>query len=85
MNFYPEETMGPISEVWQCERWKEFDPANHTPMYSSNGKQFYIEEVAVLKDGKIVIPVSWIKRDGQLCADVHLVNIEAMVSFQVLV
>ncbi|THU77037.1 hypothetical protein K435DRAFT_703285 [Dendrothele bispora CBS 962.96] len=22
MNFYPEVTSGPVSEVWQCERWK---------------------------------------------------------------
>ncbi|THU86209.1 hypothetical protein K435DRAFT_822219 [Dendrothele bispora CBS 962.96] len=52
MNFYPEETDGPISEVWQAERWKEFDPSDLTPMYSSNGKQFYVDEVAMLDDGR---------------------------------
>ncbi|KAF9070338.1 hypothetical protein BDP27DRAFT_1362630 [Rhodocollybia butyracea] len=51
LNFYPEETNGPISEVWQCHRWKEYSPSEHTPMYSSSGKQFYINKVAALDDG----------------------------------
>ncbi|KAE9394549.1 hypothetical protein BT96DRAFT_998458 [Gymnopus androsaceus JB14] len=46
MNFYPEETTGPISEVWQCDRWKEYSPSEHTPMFSVGGKQFYINEAA---------------------------------------
>ncbi|KAK7461423.1 hypothetical protein VKT23_008601 [Stygiomarasmius scandens] len=62
MNFYPEETDGPISEVWQAERWKEFDPSDLTPMYSSNGKQFYVDEVAMLEDSRVAIPRMWIKR-----------------------
>ncbi|KAJ7474227.1 hypothetical protein FB451DRAFT_1351527 [Mycena latifolia] len=69
LNFYPEETSGPISEVWQAEHWKEFKPSELTPMYSRGLRQFYIEEVAELQSGKMVIPLAWIKRGGVLCAD----------------
>ncbi|KAJ7302618.1 hypothetical protein DFH08DRAFT_641770, partial [Mycena albidolilacea] len=69
LNFYPEETLGPISEVWQAERWKEFNPSELTPMYSRGLRQFYINEVAQLHNGKKVIPLTWIRRMGTLCAD----------------
>ncbi|KAH7875341.1 uncharacterized protein C8R40DRAFT_1272362 [Lentinula edodes] len=74
LNFYPEETDGPISEVWQCERWKEYSPSQHTSMYSSRGKQFYIDEVAQLHDNHFVLPISWIKQGGIICADAHTVT-----------
>ncbi|KAE9393245.1 hypothetical protein BT96DRAFT_959108 [Gymnopus androsaceus JB14] len=74
MNFYPEETTGPISEVWQCDRWKEYLPSEHTPMFSVGGKQFYINEAAILEDSRIVIPLTWIKRNGIIFADAHLVT-----------
>ncbi|KAJ6583705.1 hypothetical protein B0H10DRAFT_1833406, partial [Mycena sp. CBHHK59/15] len=67
--FYPEETAGPIYEVWQAERWKEFKPSELTPMYARGLRQFYIEEVAELDNGKMVIPLAWIKRGGVICAD----------------
>ncbi|KAJ6611032.1 hypothetical protein B0H10DRAFT_1810513 [Mycena sp. CBHHK59/15] len=69
LQFYPEETTGPISEVWQAERWKEFKPSELTPMYASGLRQFYIDEVAVLDDNSFVIPTAWIKRTGGLSAD----------------
>ncbi|KAJ7694479.1 hypothetical protein B0H14DRAFT_3100616 [Mycena olivaceomarginata] len=69
LNFYPEETLGPISEVWQAERWKEFKPSELTPMYSRGLRQFYINEVAQLHNGKKVIPLTWIRRMGTLCTD----------------
>ncbi|THU93011.1 hypothetical protein K435DRAFT_671003 [Dendrothele bispora CBS 962.96] len=75
-NFYPEETSEPISEVWQAERWKEYDPSDLTPMYSSNGKQFYINEVSMLHDDRLVIPLLWVKRHGILHADCNLVDID---------
>ncbi|THU81998.1 hypothetical protein K435DRAFT_823322 [Dendrothele bispora CBS 962.96] len=75
-NFYPEETDESISEVWQAERWKEYDPSDLTPMYSSNGKQFYINEVAMLHDDRLVIPLLWVKRHGILHADCNMVDID---------
>ncbi|KAJ7266016.1 hypothetical protein C8J57DRAFT_1436108 [Mycena rebaudengoi] len=69
LQFYPEETDGPISEVWQAERWKEFKPSELTPMFARGLRQFYIDEVAELDSGKKVIPLAWIKRGGELCTD----------------
>ncbi|KAJ3967593.1 hypothetical protein EV361DRAFT_973116 [Lentinula raphanica] len=68
------ETARPISEVWQCEHWKKFLPSEHTPMFSC-GKQFYIDKVAVLEDGHLVMPVSWIIQGGILCANTYSVTI----------
>ena len=66
MEFYPEETDGSISEAWQAERWKEFSPLDRTPMYASGMRHFYINEVAELADGRLVIPLAWIKRAGRI-------------------
>ncbi|KAJ6456513.1 hypothetical protein C8R45DRAFT_1056469 [Mycena sanguinolenta] len=74
LQFYPEVTDGPISEVWQAERWKEFKPSELTPMYASGQRQFYIDEIAILDNGWLVIPTAWIKRNGVLCADCFRVN-----------
>ncbi|KAJ7752333.1 hypothetical protein B0H16DRAFT_1723687 [Mycena metata] len=71
LNFYPEETSGPNSEVWQAERWKEYKPSELTPMYARGLRQFYIEEVAELDNGKMVIPLAWVKGGGILCADCY--------------
>ncbi|KAJ7025042.1 hypothetical protein C8F04DRAFT_1046840 [Mycena alexandri] len=69
LQFYPEETTGPISEVWQAQRWKEYKPSELTLMYSRGVRQFFIDELALLNDNSLAIPVAWIKRDGVLCAD----------------
>ena len=69
LNFYPEETDGPISEVWQADRWKEFSPSELTPMYSRGMRRFYIDEVAQLDTGEYVIPCNWIIRKKVLTAD----------------
>ena len=74
LEFYPEETDGLISEVWQAARWKEFKPCERTPMYASGLKHFYVDEVCALSDGQIVIPLAWIKHGGQLCADCYLIT-----------
>ncbi|KAJ6600335.1 hypothetical protein DFH09DRAFT_1497797 [Mycena vulgaris] len=69
LNFYPEEASGPISEVWQAERWKELKPAELTPMFARGLRQFYIDEVSELDTGEKVMACAWIKRNGVLCAD----------------
>jgi hypothetical protein len=83
MQFYPEETNGSVSEVWQAARWKEFKPSELTPMYAHGWQQFYIDEVAELYDGQIVLPITWIKRDGQLCADSYLITVTAVSDYNV--
>ncbi|KAJ7902860.1 hypothetical protein B0H14DRAFT_2329467 [Mycena olivaceomarginata] len=70
MHFYPEETDGPISETYQAERWMEYTPSQLTPMFSKGHKQFWIEELAQLKDGTFVIPRTLIVRNGELTSDV---------------
>ena len=75
MQFYPEETSGPVSEVWQAGRWKEFKPSELTPMYVRGLRQFYINEVSALDDGQLVVPLAWIKQGGILCANGCLVTI----------
>lgn len=43
-------------------------------MYARGMQQFYIDEVSKLSDGRYVLPHTWIIRDGQLCADCHLIS-----------
>ncbi|EIW73880.1 hypothetical protein CONPUDRAFT_25752, partial [Coniophora puteana RWD-64-598 SS2] len=76
LRFYPEDVgQGPLSEVWQAQRWKEFDPSELTPMYSRHGVQFYIGEVALLRSQQPVIPQAWVMRQGQLYADCKTVTV----------
>lgn len=75
LHFYPEETDGPIAEVWQAERWKEFAPSERTPMYAQGLKHYFVDEVAQLGTGSYVLPLSWIMRNGKLSADCHDVTI----------
>ncbi|KAJ7192492.1 hypothetical protein GGX14DRAFT_343379, partial [Mycena pura] len=56
MHFYPEETDGPISEMYQAERWMEYTPSQLTSMFSKGHKRLWIEELAQLKNGTFVIP-----------------------------
>lgn len=84
MNFYPEETKGPISEVWQAERWHEFDPSHHTPTCYIGGKQFWINELAKLSDNRLVIPKTWVKCEGVVCADAEEVTIDNVCRFDLL-
>ncbi|KAJ6615575.1 hypothetical protein B0H10DRAFT_2164804 [Mycena sp. CBHHK59/15] len=69
LQFYPEETTGPLSEVWQAQRWKEYKLSELTPMYADGLRQFYIDEVAALEDASLAIPVAWIKKEGVLSAN----------------
>ncbi|KAJ7073776.1 hypothetical protein C8F01DRAFT_1271598 [Mycena amicta] len=69
LHFYPEETSGPISEVWQAERWKEYTPSELTPMFSRGHRRFWIDEVAELNSGAKILPVALIVRDGELSVD----------------
>lgn len=75
LHLYPEDTgRNPISEVWQADRWKEYKPSELTPMYGRGMRQFYIEEVSQLLDGRYVIPSNWVVRGGKECADCTIVK-----------
>jgi hypothetical protein len=45
-------------------------------MYACGLRHFYIDEVCRLSDGQLVMPLAWIKRDGELCADCLLITTE---------
>jgi hypothetical protein len=74
MQFYPEETDGSISEVWQTSQWKEFSPSKLTPMFTRGLQHFYIDEVCQLGNGSFVMPLTWVKRGGEICADCHMIS-----------
>jgi hypothetical protein len=70
LHFYPEETSGPLSETFQAERWMEYTPSQLTPMHSRGHQRWWIEELAQLRDGRYIIPHTWISRNGELTTDV---------------
>ncbi|KAJ3994246.1 hypothetical protein F5050DRAFT_1800809 [Lentinula boryana] len=83
INLYPERTDGPRSEAWQFDRWIEFSPSQLTPMYSQGSKQFWIEEVAQLSDGTLVIPRNWVyitqKQRRELHSDCSVIDITPVI------
>ncbi|KAL4256220.1 hypothetical protein AB1N83_012604 [Pleurotus pulmonarius] len=82
LHLYPEVTDGPISEVWQAERWKEFQPQELTPMFAKGLTHFYIEEVAELKSGQKVVPQNWYMYKGEVCSDCRIISIMADGTWQ---
>jgi hypothetical protein len=68
LHLYPEEADGPISETWQAACWKEFAPAERTPMYSASDQQFWIDELCEMDDGTFGIPCDWVVRQKKLTA-----------------
>ncbi|KAF7349524.1 hypothetical protein MSAN_01742800 [Mycena sanguinolenta] len=74
LQLYPEEVKSDISESWQSERWREYSPEQLTPMFAKGYKRFWIEEVAQTREGKFVIPHTWIKRRGVLTTDAQIVT-----------
>jgi hypothetical protein len=62
-----------ISEVWHAGKWRH-DLERHvlSPMYDAgNGRHYFIDEPASLKDGRIVIPIRWLEDEGTgtICFD----------------
>ncbi|KAM5539994.1 hypothetical protein V8D89_006326 [Ganoderma adspersum] len=61
LHFYPEDTSGKyLAEAWQAKRWLE-EVADEvlTPMLRLGSQDFYIHEPALLRDGRICMPVRW--------------------------
>ena len=70
MQFYPEDVgTGSISEVWQAQHWKRMPNHLLTPMCVYNGQHFFVDEIALLQDGHLVIPKMWIKCNNELHGD----------------
>ncbi|KAL0578323.1 hypothetical protein V5O48_003670 [Marasmius crinis-equi] len=65
LHFYPEDSSPSLSEAWQADRWlKELDSQLTTPMIRIFNQDFYLQEPARLRDGRLVIPIRWFMRDG---------------------
>jgi hypothetical protein len=82
MHFYPEvNTNGLVSEIWHgAKLCQELDPELLTPMFDAgHGTHYYVNELAQLIDGCLVIPVRWIKVDGKMHADVRSVELNLEV------
>nr|GAT45532.1 predicted protein [Mycena chlorophos] len=64
---YPEiPPNGVISEMWHAEKWrKTMDRRKLSPMYAASDQQhYYVDEVAQLKSGKLIVPVRWVTQGG---------------------
>ncbi|KAF8520703.1 hypothetical protein JB92DRAFT_2709061, partial [Gautieria morchelliformis] len=52
LRFYPEETKGSVSEIWQMKIIKEMPLDQLTPMFCKGLKDFYVNELAELRSGE---------------------------------
>lgn len=69
LKFYPEETDGRLTEFWEAQRLKEMPPDLLTPMFRKGIQSFYVNELAEMANGNLVIPHMWIIRNKVVCAD----------------
>ena len=70
-----------MSEVWHGLKWRsEIDPDALSPMWDAgSGRHYYVNELAELQDGQLVIPIRWFLRRGEVHADAFLVTIDSEV------
>ncbi|KAF7296843.1 hypothetical protein MIND_00915600 [Mycena indigotica] len=75
LHLYPEEVIGgPVTERWQAQRALDYFPNELTPMFSNGHRRWWINEVAQLRDGRFIIPQTWIVRSGHLTCDAYSVQ-----------
>ncbi|KAJ7616168.1 hypothetical protein DFH06DRAFT_1239316 [Mycena polygramma] len=80
IHVYPEiPEDGIIREIWHAQKWrKDMDLDLLSPMYDAKhlGAHFYVNELALLKTAKFVIPIRWLKFRGSICADAFEVDVD---------
>ena len=72
---------GVVSEVYHAQKWrKDVDRRLLSPMYDAGNRHYYIDELARLKNGDLVIPVRWLEdNDGTVFADAYAVALNDQV------
>jgi hypothetical protein len=77
LHFYPEIPEGPITEVWEAEKWRDrIDPRILTPMVVVGSKHFYVFEFARLVTGEYVVPKRWVKYKSEMHGEVFRVTFD---------
>ncbi|KAJ7036123.1 hypothetical protein C8F04DRAFT_1339635 [Mycena alexandri] len=78
IHVYPEiPEDGVIREIWHAQKWrKDMDLDNLSPMYAAPHCHFFVNELARLKNGDLVIPIPWIKFKNIVCADAFKVELD---------
>ncbi|KAJ7229288.1 hypothetical protein C8J57DRAFT_1534601 [Mycena rebaudengoi] len=81
IHIYPEiPEDGIIREIWHAQKWrKDMDPDILSPMYAAQGAHYYVNEVSRLRDGRLVIPVRWLKFRGKVYTDTFAVEFNEQV------
>lgn len=83
IHVYPEiPEDGIIREIWHAQKWrKDMDLDRLSPMYDARHlhAHFYVNELARLNSGKLVIPIRWLKFRNRICADAFCVDIDVSV------
>ena len=74
-HFYPEETNRTVSEFWHADQLTELLPELFTLMYCKGFKDFYVNELAELITGKLMIPHLWSSWEGVVCTDAYKVTL----------
>jgi hypothetical protein len=83
LHVYPEILEdGIIREIWHADKWrKNMDLDSLSPMYDAEGKHYYVNELARLKGGDLVIPVRWVMFRSKLYCDAYTVKLNDEVIF----
>ncbi|KAJ7477986.1 hypothetical protein B0H11DRAFT_2424571 [Mycena galericulata] len=71
---------GVIREIWHAQKWrKNMDLDLLSPMYDARHlhAHFFVNELARLKSGQLVIPIRWLKFRDRVCADAFAVEIDS--------
>ncbi|KAF8148420.1 hypothetical protein B0H34DRAFT_778280 [Crassisporium funariophilum] len=68
---------GVVSEVWHAAKWRgEIDRHCLSPMFDDGIRHYFIDELAQLRNGNLVIPLRWLEDvDGEIVADAWLVEL----------
>jgi hypothetical protein len=70
LHVYPEilEAGRPKSELWHFDKWaKELDLDILSPMFDNGGIHYYVNEVAQLVNGDLIIPFRWVIFRDEVC------------------